>query len=534
MDVKSGEPEIFEAGKSLALLMKGMALNNDCYQNADGGLAGDPTEIALYRIAMEMGFDKRDLEKKTPRIAEIPFDSERKCMTTLHAVGEGSETDYTHLSFTKGAVETLVDCSNHILSSGGILPMDGSRILEAAERMTAEGMRVLGIAFRKWTSMPEEISSKMLESGLTFLGLIGMMDPPRKEAADAVATCRRAGIRPVMITGDHPLTAETIARRLGILDEQAGGIMTGVDLQNTLPDAFAQQVENIRVYARVAPEQKLNIVNALQARGQFVAMTGDGVNDAPALKSADIGIAMGITGTEVSKEAAHMILLDDNFATIVKAVGEGRRIYDNIRKFIKYLLTTNSGEIWALFVAPLLGLPIPLLPIHILWMNLVTDGLPALALSAEPAEDDVMKRPPRPPKESIFAHGLGLHALWVGILMAVLALGTEYWTLKTGAHWRTMVFTVLCLTQLGHAMAIRSEKASLFQIGIFSNKYLLGAVMLTFALQMAVVYVPFLNPIFKTVPLSGFELMLSIGISCVVFVAVEIEKLIRRSKSPKS
>ncbi len=534
MDVKSGEPEIFEAGKSLALLMKGMALNNDCYQNADGGLAGDPTEIALYRIAMEMGFDKRDLEKKTPRIAEIPFDSERKCMTTLHAVGEGSETDYTHLSFTKGAVETLVDCSNHILSSGGILPMDGSRILEAAERMTAEGMRVLGIAFRKWTSMPEEISSKMLESGLTFLGLIGMMDPPRKEAADAVATCRRAGIRPVMITGDHPLTAETIARRLGILDEQAGGIMTGVDLQNTLPDAFAQQVENIRVYARVAPEQKLNIVNALQARGQFVAMTGDGVNDAPALKSADIGIAMGITGTEVSKEAAHMILLDDNFATIVKAVGEGRRIYDNIRKFIKYLLTTNSGEIWALFVAPLLGLPIPLLPIHILWMNLVTDGLPALALSAEPAEDDVMKRPPRPPKESIFAHGLGFHALWVGILIAVLALGAEYWTLKTGAHWRTMVFTVLCLTQLGHAMAIRSEKASLFQIGIFSNKYLLGAVMLTFALQMAVVYVPFLNPIFKTVPLSGFELMLSIGISCVVFVAVEIEKLIRRSKSPKS
>jgi Ca2+-transporting ATPase len=286
------------------------------------------------------------------------------------------------------------------------------------------------------------------------------------------------------------------------------------------------------VYARVAPEQKLKIVQALQDKGHFVAMTGDGVNDAPALKRADIGVAMGVTGTDVAKQASSMILLDDNFSTIVMAVKEGRRIYDNIRKFIKYLLTTNSGEIWTLFLAPFLGLPIPLLPVQILWINLVTDGLPALALSVEPEEGDVMKRPPRKPQESLFAHGLGIHAIWVGLLMGGITLSLQAWAIHTGdAHWQTMVFTVLCLTQMGHVMAIRSEKESLFSQGIFTNKPLFLSVFTTLVLQLATIYAPFLNPIFKTQPLTPVELAFVLLLSSVVFIAVEIEKVIKRRRT---
>jgi Ca2+-transporting ATPase len=385
------------------------------------------------------------------------------------------------------------------------------------------------MAMRIWADLPADLSAEAVEKDLTILGLAGMMDPVREEAKEAVRLCRSAGIKPVMITGDHPLTATTIATRLGILEVGGKGVLTGRELEQLSLEEFEERVEHIRVYARVAPEHKLKIIKALQDKGQFVAMTGDGVNDAPALKRADIGVAMGITGTDVSKEAAHMILLDDNFATIVKAVKEGRRIFDNIRKFIKYTMTSNSGEIWTIFLAPFLGLPIPLLPIHILWINLVTDGLPGLALAVEPVEKGIMERPPRHPQESIFSGGLVGHILWVGLLMGGVALATQAWARHTGtAHWQTMVFTVLCLSQMGHVLAIRSERESLFSQGLFSNKPLVGAFLLTFALQMATIYLPFLQPIFKTEALTLGELALTLALSSLVFFAVEIEKWLKR------
>ncbi len=523
---KLGSSEVTSELLAFQTLMTALALSNDAQPGADGNIIGDPTEIALYKIASDKGFDKKELEKDFPRIAEIPFDSDRKLMTTIH----NFRPDI--VSFTKGAIEVLLDRTDNVLTSDGQKPVNKAEILKVSERMAADGLRVLGIAMRRWDKLPDDMSSENVESKLTLLGLAGMMDPPREEAKEAVSLCKTAGIKPVMITGDHPLTARAIAKRIGILDDDSKSIITGRELERLPMDEFEKRVEDIRVYARVAPEQKLKIVKALQDKGQFVAMTGDGVNDAPALKRADIGVAMGITGTDVSKEAAHMILLDDNFATIIKAVKEGRRIFDNIRKFIKYTMTSNSGEIWTIFLAPFLGLPIPLLPIHILWINLVTDGLPGLALAAEPAEKGVMQRPPRHPKESIFAHGLGAHIIWVGLLMGFVSIFTQAWSIKTGhAHWQTMVFTVLCLSQMGHVLAIRSETESLFSQGFLSNKPLVGAFLLTFVLQMATIYVPFLNPIFKTEPLTLNELALTLALSSVVFFAVEIEKLIRRRRN---
>ena len=533
IEVQSLESPLHTPNSPLQTFFTALALSNDATVDKDGKMMGDPTEIALYMAAETSGFKKDVLIKDFPRIAEIPFDSERKCMTTFHAsppyppLEKGGKGGF--VSFTKGAIDALIEKSINILMSDGLRRIDTKELFKINERMAADGLRVLCIAMRRWEALPSNVSPENVETGLIILGLVGLMDPPREEVREAVSLCKTAGIKAVMITGDHPITARSIAKRLGILDDDSRSIITGRKLAELSIEEFEERVEKIRVYARVAPEQKLKIVKALQDKGQFVAMTGDGVNDAPALKRADIGIAMGITGTDVSKEASHMILLDDNFATIVKAVKEGRKIYDNIRKFIKYLLTTNSGEIWTLFLAPLVGLPIPLLPIHILWINLMTDGLPALALAVEPAEGDVMKRPPRHPKESIFAHGLGLHAIWVGLLMASIVLFVQAWSIKTGhAHWQTMVFTVLCLTQLGHVLAIRSEKASLFKMGLLSNKPLFGAVILTFCLQMTTIYVPFLNPIFKTAPLDLDELFISLGLASVIFFAVEIEKWWKR------
>ena len=516
-------PEILEA-------LRAGALCNDAHHNAGDDTAeawqGDPTETALVLAALGAGVDKTLLNKDLPRLQELPFDSNRKRMTTLHRSGDG------FVGYTKGAPESVLACCDAQWAADGAQTLDTQAVIDQANTLAAQGLRVLALARRDFAALPESDALAGVESQLQFLALVALIDPPRAEAAEAVRDCINAGITPVMITGDHPATARAIAQRLGIVPDDLAEVLTGQDLTDLDNAALLARVAEVRVYARVDPAQKIRIVEALQAQGQIVAMTGDGVNDAPALKRADIGVAMGKGGTDVAREAASMVLLDDNFATIVAAVREGRRIFDNIRKFIRYAMTGNSGEIWTLSLAPLFLLPIPLLPIHILWVNLVTDGLPGLALAAEPAERGVMQRPPRAPKESLFADGMWQHILGVGLLIGGLCLGVQAWALSTGhAHWQTMVFTVLTLSQMVHVMAIRSERDALWTLGLLSNKPLLGAVLLTFALQMATIYVPLLNPIFKTQPLSLGELGICLGASAVVGVVVELEKGWRRQRT---
>jgi len=499
--------------ENVMLLLPAFALNNDAVEDAGKIIKGDSTEVALMEVAREQNIPPHIW----PRLAEIPFDADRKMMTTFHA------HENKFISFTKGAPDILLQ---------RCVDIEVPILQKQVDNMASKGYRVLGFACHYWDTLPENPDSQIHETGLKFLGLISIIDPPREEVVEAVADCKTAGIVPVMITGDHPLTAKTIAQRIGILSSENDIVITGQQLAALDNDSFLAKVEKIKVYARVSPEQKLQIVKTLQQKGHYVAMTGDGVNDAPSLKRANIGIAMGITGTDVSKEAAHMILLDDNFSTIVKAVREGRRIYDNILKFIKYMMTTNSGELWTLLIGPIIGLPVALLPIHILWINLVSDGLPAIALSYEKAEKDIMNRPPRPPQEGVFANGRGLHMIWVGILMAGIALGLQEWAIKKGLHWQTIIFNFLCLCQLGHVLAIRSETRSLFAIGIFSNKPLIGAVSLALLIQIVITYTPFLQQIFKTEALTLKEFFLVGAASSLIFFAVEIEKVIsRRRKS---
>jgi len=504
--IKREDISLIKQKKDVSLLLHAFALNNDVI--IDGEVPkGDSTEIALMEVAREQNI----LTGSWPRVSEITFDAERKLMTTFHRY------ENKIISFTKGAPDILIQRCNNI---------DKQTVQLQIEDMASKGLRVLGFAYRAWNTLPKSTDVNSNESDLQFLGLAAMIDPPREEVFAAVAQCKRAGIVPVMITGDHPLTAKAIAERTGIVSSENDLIITGQELAALSYQSFLSKVEYIKVYARVSPEQKLQIVKSLQEKGQFIAMTGDGVNDAPSLKRADIGIAMGITGTDVSKEAAQMILLDDNFSTIVKAIREGRRVYDNILKFIKYLMTTNSGELWTLLLGPLIGLPIALLPIHILWMNLVTDGLPAIALSFEKEEKNIMKRPPRPPQENVFAKGMGMDILWVGLLIAGIALSTQAFAIKNGLHWQTIVFNVLCLSQMAHVMAIRSSTQSLFSIGLLSNKPLLGSVLLTLILQLAITYTPIFHSIFKTQSLSPIEFLGVGAVSSLVFFAVEIEKAI--------
>ncbi|RJX20025.1 MAG: cation-translocating P-type ATPase, partial [Ammonifex sp.] len=532
------------ASPHLVMLLTAAAMCNDAVLSpASGtlelGYVGDPTEGALVVAAARHGLRKPELQNILPRMAEVPFTSERKRMTTVHRLVEErvggvfstavrlfalNPPDY--FLFSKGAADSLLNVCNRFWVDDAPQTMSAAwrdRIREAAEGMSASGLRVLGIAFRPVEHLSETSTEDEVEKNLIFLGLVGMMDPPREEAEEAVETCRRAGIDPVMITGDHPLTALTVARQVKITGGQQ--VMTGMQLSKLTPEELGNVVEDVKIYARVAPEHKLQIVQALQRKGHIVAMTGDGVNDAPALKKADIGVAMGLTGTDVSKEAADMVLLDDNFATIVAAVEEGRVIYDNTRKFLKYLLTTNLGEITVLLVGMLTAMPIPLTPLQILWINLITDGPPALALTVEPAEHRVMRRPPPNPKLGIFAGRLGVHILWVGFLMAAIALGIGYLAWQaTNPAWQTMLFTTLSFSQLAHVLAIRSGRTSLFKAGLLSNKTLLAAVSMAVAMQLAVVYVPWLQGAFRTIPLNLNEILTCIALASIIFWAVEIEK----------
>jgi P-type Ca2+ transporter type 2C len=539
---------LFSTQPSLALLLTGAALCNDAQFEADPHEPGyfydigDPTEGALAVAAARLGLWKGNLEKAFPRIAEIPFESDRKRMTTIHrhtsaiayspASLEPLESclqfskDWSHIAFTKGGIESLLEVSSCVWSDDRAEPLDNvwqQRIMEINNELALEGMRVLGVAFRGLESFVSR-NSHDLEQNLTFIGIVGMRDPARPEARDAVLSCKRAGIRPIMLTGDQPLTAQHIARELGMTALER--IPTGQMLDCLSPEEFTELVREASVFARVSPQQKLAIVQALQSQGHIVAMTGDGINDAPALRKADIGVAMGIAGTDVAKEAADMVLLDDNFATIVAAVREGRVIYDNIRKSIKYLLSSNSGEVGVMLLAPLLGMPLPLLPIQILWVNLLTDGLPALALSVEPAEQHTMYRAPYPPTETIFGRGMGREILLLGLITSFICTGTGYWYWQVdhSAKWQTMIFTVLTFSELGIALAVRSDRDSLLQLGLLSNRLLLSAVLLTFGLQLSVIYFPPLQAIFRTEALSLGDLMLCMVIGSSVLWIIELKK----------
>jgi P-type Ca2+ transporter type 2C len=534
------DPTSLPEKNTINFLVRAGALCNDAVlQNDVDGTTrtiGDPTEGALVTVAARAGLDKATLDAHWPRVAEVPFTSERKRMTTIHQLNAPLEGEYLaptpYIAITKGGTDSLLDISSFVWNGRETIPMDNvkrTQIETANARMAEQGQRVLGVGFRL-LDRADRLDD--VETEQVFVGLVAMMDPPRPEVKSAVAGALTAGVRPVMITGDHPLTAQRIAQDLTIAHADSRHI-TGQELNKMAVTDLEGDVENVAVYARVSPEHKLNIVEALQSKGHIVAMTGDGVNDAPALKKADIGVAMGITGTDVSKEAADMILLDDNFATIVAAIEEGRIIYDNIRKFIKYTLSSNIGELLVMLLAPFLGMPLPLLPIQILWINLVTDGLPGLALAVEPGEKGVMKRFPFHPKESIFSRGIGTQILWIGALMGLMSLGSGYffWLNDPTSSWQTMVFTTLTIAQMGNALAIRSSRDSLFKIGVFSNRLMVGAVLLTFVLQLALIYVPFFQVFFKTEPLSLPELLISLLASSVIFVTVEIYKWFIRTRS---
>jgi Ca2+-transporting ATPase len=490
-------------------------------------IVGDPTEGAILTCAAKAGLPKDALAARFPLLEEIPFDSERKRMTMVRLDSSTGRT----IAFVKGAPDVLLDHCTRFLENGAprlLHKEDHVRAIKAINSLSEQALRVLAVAYREFDQKPESFDAAALETDLVFAGLIAMIDPPREEAREAIAKCQTSGIVPVMITGDHKNTAAAIARELGFFGEDALAL-TGEELDRLGEDEFAQEVTRTSVYARVSPEHKLRAVRAWRRRGEVVAMTGDGVNDAPAVKEADIGVAMGITGTDVTKEVSDMIITDDNFASIVAAVEEGRGIYDNIKKFIHYLLSCNTGEILVMFVTSLLGMPLPLLPIQILWVNLITDGLPALALGMDPVEKGIMNRPPRRTDEAIITPGrvrlIFAQGIFIG-LCSLLAFAIVLYVEKEGlARARTAALIALTCGQLYHALNCRSQRLSLFKLGLFTNAKLLIASAASLGLQLAILYVPFTQRIFQVAPLRLFDIAILMAISSFPFWAMEILKL---------
>ena len=502
----------------------GLVKNGNGYK-----IYGDPTEASILTCAAKVDLWKEKLEKEFAFVQEIPFDSERKKMTMLRKSGNGL------IAFVKGAPDVFLNDCTEIEFKGSVRLLntqDRQEILSVNDELTGGGMRVLAVGYRLLDSIPKKYEADLIENNLIFVGLVAMSDPPREEVKNVMGECAQAGVKTVMITGDHKNTAVAVAKQIGFFKEDSIAL-TGEELDRLGEDEFESEVKRVSVYARVSPEHKLRIVRALRKQGEIVAMTGDGVNDAPALKEADIGVAMGITGTDVTKEVSDMVITDDNFVSIVAAIEEGRGIYDNIRKFIHYLLSCNAGEILVMLTASLMGLPVPLLPVQILWVNLVTDGLPALALGVDTVDPNIMKRPPRPKNESVITRQRGFLMLAQGAFIAFCSLSAFGFVLfveKEGPERaRTAAFIVLSCSQLFHSFNCRSMTESLFKIGVFTNGKLVLAAAVSFFLQMVVIYVPFLQVIFKTEPLGAIDWLLVIGISSFPLWAMEVVKLVRKT-----
>lgn len=510
--------------------------HKDCYHTL-----GDPTEGALLVAAGQVGLFKEDLERWLPRVGERPFESDRKRMTTVHALAEGTALpdalaalqpkDASHIAITKGAIDGIMEIAAGVWVQDHVEPLSTDwreRIEAANQELASNGMRVLCMAFRNLDWTQQTNGQEIEERDLVILGISGMIDPPRPEVRDAVALCKAAGIRPMMITGDHPLTALAIAQDLDMVSGST--VLTGSELAQMPDSEFESRVRDASVFARVSPADKLRIVRALQKDGEIVAMTGDGVNDSPALRQADIGVAMGITGTDVAKQAADTVLLDDNFATIVSSVEQGRVIYDNLVRFVKFSVGGNFAKVLVMLLAPLLGIRVALMPLQLLWLNLLTDGLMGLGLGLEPSESDTMSRPPRNPSGSLIERDSRRHILWVGVLIGAITLAVGYLYYGTaGKTWQTMMFTTLAFTQIGHALGLRASTKSALA-ALTENPTMIGVTAATVLLQIAAVYVPFLDRFFGVVPLSPLDLGICVGLGVVVWVATRIEKrMLQRS-----